>query len=134
MQQNDDGASPNDCFLTPEFDFNEWKKLHEKDPHAFEIERENLMNNFIESAPDAYKRRLKGMMFQINAIRSRSKTPLQACIDISGMMHSTVSDLYCYLDDLKYSLASSSAKPSFKIVSAKQNSKITSATILDFER
>jgi len=88
----------------PEFNFDEWLKLHSDDPVAFEEKRELWLDTVINSAPTKYQRRLHGLMFKINTIRQREKNPLQTCVKISDMMMDSLSDLGFFLGDLSYTL------------------------------
>ena len=56
-----------------DFDFNEWMELNKNDPEAFEKKRKELIDDVISSAPEKYQRRLKGISFQVDAIRARAK-------------------------------------------------------------
>lgn len=72
------------------FVFEDWQNLAEKDPEAFETERQRFLENVIASAPDHYRRRLERLQWRIDAERQRSSTPLSACLRISGMMMNAV--------------------------------------------
>ncbi len=79
----DDSFTKNECI---EFDFDEWMALNRRDPEAFEARRQALVEQVIETAPQAMQRRLRGLMFEIDAERAKAKTPLQACMNISSLM------------------------------------------------
>lgn len=69
-----------------EFDFEYWVALWESDPVAFEAERKAVLERLIASAPVRLQRRLRGILFEVDAIRSTSASPLKACIRISELM------------------------------------------------
>ncbi len=71
---------------TREIDFDRWASLAEHDPGAFERLREEAIDEFIESAPANMQQRLRGLQWQIDHVRGRSKTPMAACIRLSNMM------------------------------------------------
>ena len=68
-------------------DFNTLRQMAEQNPAALERLRLEKINNLIESAPEAYRHRLRGLQFQIDAQRRIAKNPLQSCLNISRMMH-----------------------------------------------
>lgn len=69
-----------------DFPFDEWASLATQDPRAFEDARSRVLQSLIESVPDAHRRRLEGLQWQIDRERERADNPLAACIKISGMM------------------------------------------------
>jgi len=68
-------------------DFNTLKQMAQQDPAGLEQLRLEKINELIEGAPEAYRSRLRGLQFQIDAQRRLSKNPVQACMNISRMMH-----------------------------------------------
>lgn len=74
----------NDRDLT--FDFDEWTALFKADPEAFNLRCSKWNKAIINSAPKNYRRRLNGLLFQINMERTRSKNALDSCIRLSAMM------------------------------------------------
>ncbi len=71
---------------TAEFDFERWTSLAEHDPEAFERQREEAIDEFIERAPAAMQQRLRGLQWQIDQVRGQSKSPMAGCIRLSHMM------------------------------------------------
>jgi hypothetical protein len=67
-------------------DFDEWLVLAKEDPDAFEQRRSRLIDSFIQDAPDHLHHRLRGLQFRIDMERRRARTPMGACVRISGMM------------------------------------------------
>jgi len=129
MQQDNDNVNSDNTnsdveLAIEDFDFIKWKELHENDPEAFEQKRKNLLESTIDSAPQEYQQRLKGIMFQVDAARNKSNNPLQSCIAISDMMHKTLSDLHYFLNDLNFTLANQDVT---------QESEKTTASILEFK-
>lgn len=67
--------------------FDELLRIAEESPEQLEVLRQELVEDAINNAPKSYERRLRGLQFQIDMERRRSKTPMAACIRISKMMH-----------------------------------------------
>lgn len=65
-------------------------ELSKSDPKAVEKIRKEAIDAIIRSAPEPYKRRLRGLQFQIDMEVRRSKSPLDSCIRVSAMMHKTL--------------------------------------------
>lgn len=65
-------------------------ELAKNDPEGLERVRQEACEALINDAPERLERRLRGLQFQIDMERRRSKTPLEACIRISEMMHDSV--------------------------------------------
>ena len=84
MGTNHDDSSTKNEYI--EFNFDEWMALNRRDPDAFEVQRQALVEQVIETAPQTMQRRLRGLMFEIDAERAKAKTPLQACMNISSLM------------------------------------------------
>lgn len=70
--------------------FDELARIAKDDPAKYEEIREQLVNDLIASAPDESQRRLRGLQFQVDMERRRSKTPMASCIAISKMMHDSL--------------------------------------------
>jgi len=71
-------------------DFNTLKQMAEQDPHGLEQLRQEKIQALIENAPESYRNRLRGLQFQIDAQRHLAKNPMQACLNISRMMHDSL--------------------------------------------
>jgi hypothetical protein len=76
-----------------EFPFDFWAKLAREDPGAFEEARKLMLDSLIEAAPARVRPRLKGIQWQIEHLRKRATTPLNACLKISDMMWTNVLDV-----------------------------------------
>ncbi len=72
------------------FIFEEWSRLADSDPEAFEKQREQIIAQAIATAPSTYRRRLEGLQWQIDIERERSSNPISACVRISKMMFNSV--------------------------------------------
>lgn len=94
----------------PEFDL--LAKLAKNNPEEFEKLRETLIEDVINSARTSSQRRLRGLQFQIDMARKKAKTPLAACICISGMMHESFAELRLHLNDPFGAISDSSQKTS----------------------
>ncbi len=66
--------------------FDEWASLAQTDPAAFEERRSCLIEDFIQNSPNHLQRRLRGLQFRVDMERRRARTPMGACVRISGMM------------------------------------------------
>jgi len=69
----------------PEFD--KLREMAQNDPEALERLRVELCDQLIQEAPEKYRRKLRGLQFRVDMERRRAKSPMAACIAISGMMH-----------------------------------------------
>ncbi len=73
------------------FDFDQWAELARTDPEGFETRRKALIDAVIEAAPEGRRQRLVGLQWRIDQVRRLSRTPLGACVRLSGMMWDAVS-------------------------------------------
>lgn len=70
-----------------EFDFDEWAKLAQDDPEAFEIQRRKVIDEVIQSAPEGRQRDvLVKIQWKLDAARMTAKNPLDACVKMYGAM------------------------------------------------
>jgi len=69
-----------------DFDFEEWATLARDDPAAFERRRREVVQAVIDSAPAHLHQRLEGLQFRLDLERSRSSTPLGACVRMNSLM------------------------------------------------
>ncbi|HAG96573.1 MAG: hypothetical protein CMK83_23720 [Pseudomonadales bacterium] len=69
----------------PEFD--KLREMAQRDPEQLERLRIELCDRLIQEAPEKYRRKLRGLQFRVDMERRRAKSPMAACIAISGMMH-----------------------------------------------
>jgi len=82
-------------------DFEDLKKLAEKDPQELDFLCHFYSQQLIDSAPEKYQNRLNGLLFQIEASRRTSKNPLHRCITLSKMMMKSYEELQLALTDVK---------------------------------
>ena len=75
---------------SPAFDFEEWALLARTDPEAFEAKRGAEIARLIDGAAPGVQSRLRGLQWQIDAQRSRAKSPLTACVQIFNQMWDSV--------------------------------------------
>lgn len=69
------------------FDFDEWKDLAASDPQRFEARRREVIEREILRTPRPQRqRRLRGLQWQIDAIRSRYKDPRVSSAKLFDMM------------------------------------------------
>ncbi len=75
----------------PEFD--KLREMAQNNPEQLEALRVQLCDRLIQDAPEQYRRKLRGLQFRIDMERRRAKSPMAACIAISGMMHDSFDKL-----------------------------------------
>ena len=73
-----------------EFNFDEWAKLAVEDPDTYENMRRKMIQEVLDKTSPKIKRRMQGLQWQIDQIRSTSPTPMASCLRISQMMWDTV--------------------------------------------
>ncbi len=78
--------------MLPSFD--ELMKLAQQDPEQLENLRQSCVDDIIDSAPDHFQRRLRGLQFQIDMEREKASNPVSSCIRISQMMHEGLANLH----------------------------------------
>ena len=71
---------------TEGFDFDYWMELAEKHPEEFERQRQQEIQDIIDSAPEYMKKRLNGLQWRIDAEIKRAKNPMDACIRVNRIM------------------------------------------------
>ena len=73
-----------------DFDFDRLAELAQQAPEDFETVRRRMIAQIIESAPEASRRRLTGLQWQVDMVRDRAGSPMGACVEISQMMWDSV--------------------------------------------
>ncbi len=111
----------------PSFDV--LKEMAQKDPEALERLRVQLCDQLIQDAPPAYRRKLRGLQFRVDMERRRAKSPMAACIAISGMMHDTFDKLRQALND-----AAGRSDGLYAVETVAQTSGESAAKVLPFRR
>lgn len=69
-----------------DLDFDHWLDLASRDLSAFEIQRRRMIEQVIAATTPAQQERLRKLQWRIDQERSRSDSPMGACIRISRMM------------------------------------------------
>lgn len=110
-------------YVLPEFD--QLREMAQHDPEGLERLRVQLCDQLIQSAPEAYRRKLRGLQFRVDMERRRAKTPMAACIAISGMMHDSFDRLRQVLNEAVSNAASTTGS---------QADAATAAKVLPFRR
>jgi len=72
--------------VNTEFDFDKWVKLAKENPDAYEEMRKKLIQEVIDRTSPEVRRRMEGLQWQIDQIRSTSTNPMSSCLKISQMM------------------------------------------------
>ncbi|MBI5922534.1 MAG: DUF3135 domain-containing protein [Betaproteobacteria bacterium] len=67
--------------------------LAHKDPNAFETLRRELVENFIDNAPEKYRARLNGLQFRVDCERRVSRSALGSTLRIYKLMWESFSNL-----------------------------------------
>jgi len=67
-------------------DFDELAELASTDPEQFEVLRAQLLEQCVQCAPPSMHRRLRGLVFELDAARQTAASPLASCLDASGRM------------------------------------------------
>ncbi len=76
--------------VNTEFNFDEWVRLAKENPEAYEDMREKMIRDVIDSTSPEIKRRMEGLQWKIDQIRSTSSNPMSSCLKISQMMWDNV--------------------------------------------
>lgn len=111
----------------PSFDV--LREMAQRDPEALERLRVQLCDQLIQDAPPAYRRKLRGLQFRVDMERRRAKSPMAACIAISGMMHDTFDKLRQALND-----AAGRSDGFYAVETVAQTSRESAAKVLPFRR
>lgn len=74
------------------FDFDEWSALARTDPEAFDLKRQEMIDDSIGHGVD--QRRLRGLQCRIDLERTRAHTPLKACLRLSSLMWDSFHELH----------------------------------------
>lgn len=69
-----------------EFDFDRWARLAKDDPEAYEDMRREMVQEILDNTSPEIKRRMQGLQWQIDQVRSTSANPMASCLKISQMM------------------------------------------------
>ena len=72
------------------FDFNTWKELAEKDPAAFEQQRQAVLESTINEASAGARQRLRGLQWRIDMERAQCSNPTLSFLKIYKQMWGAV--------------------------------------------
>ena len=111
----------------PEFD--KLREMAENSPEQLEELRRKLCDRLIQDAPERYRRKLRGLQFRVDMERRRAKSPMAACIAISGMMHDSFDRLRQTLNE-----ATGQANPLYTSSTARSEAAAEEAKVLPFRR
>ena len=81
----------------PEFD--KLREMAQHNPEELERLRVRLCDQLIQDAPERHRRKLRGLQFRVDMERRKAKSPMAACIAISGMMHDSFDHLRQVLNE-----------------------------------
>lgn len=85
----------------PEFDFDYWSQLARRDPSAFFAQRQQMIEDFIASAPIAHQQSLRSTQRLIDATRAEAGSPMQAVRMMMGMLADHLDALQGQFDQLR---------------------------------
>lgn len=108
----------------PEFD--KLREMAQNNPEQLERLRMELCDQLIQDAPEKYRRKLRGLQFRVDMERRRAKSPMAACIAISGMMHDSFDRLRQTLNE-----ATGNATPGYLNT---PSSEVEEGKVLPFRR
>lgn len=89
--------------------FEELMNLALHEPEKLEALRQSWVEETINSAPEPFQRRLRGLQFQIDMEREKASNPVSSCVRISQMMHEGLANLR---DVIKNDTPAQSEQPS----------------------
>lgn len=72
------------------FNFDEWMQLAQENPEKFEEKRKNAIEAVITGAHGTSQKRLEGLQWQIEQMRTSTDNPMAACMRISKLMWENV--------------------------------------------
>ncbi len=93
------------------FVFEAWAELAQRDPQAFEQQRQHYIDALIAEMPSAHRRRMECLQWRIDMERNRAATPLSACVRISRMMMDSVYGKEGLVDAIKGKVSYEVAAP-----------------------
>jgi len=73
-------------YANPPFDFDAWARLASDDPQAFEIRRNQAVDQLIRQAPSHKQQRLRCLQWKLDQIRRVAPTPLAASIRMNRLL------------------------------------------------
>ncbi len=82
------------------FSFDEWMQLAQDNPDAFEAKRLDAIQGVISCTEGYSQKRLEGLQWQIDQMRTSTESPMAACLNISKSMWENVQGEGGLLDTL----------------------------------
>jgi len=82
-----------------EFNFDDWAALARRDPEAFNLRRDQVVNEACERLGDRSATAISGICWRIDVERQRCSTPMQLCLKLTSLMWDRFYDLN---DELNY--------------------------------
>ena len=80
--------------------FSYWSTLYKESPERFDEERIKESMKIIDSAPKECRKRLEGLLWQINTRIKTAKNPYQSMIQLNTLMMDSLVDLQEALNKL----------------------------------
>lgn len=111
--------SPN----TIDFDFDQWMKLAERDPEAFEKKRRDITQAAIKQAPEKMHQRLEGLQWRIDSEIKLAVNPMDGCLKVYRMMMDSVYKPGGLLDALTMTDSVNKSDNSKNVIQLKSNLK-----------
>ena len=73
-----------------DFDFDQWMRLADEDPEAFDKKRQTLIQATINDAPQRMTQRLNRLQWRIDTEIKLAKNPMDGCLKVYRMMMDSV--------------------------------------------
>jgi len=117
------------------FDFNYWLKLAQHNPEAFEQERQQVVDKYIDNIKDAdVQTRMRCLQWKIDTERKLAKNPMDSATRIYDMMWESLSNNLEALQELSQELSDLLVDPKNLTTAPKQSTRKTyTATIIPFK-
>lgn len=100
-------------------DFDTLLEMAKHDPQALEQLRQDKSEQLIQQASEDSQRRLRGLLFQIDAQRNLHGCAMGACIKLSNMMQDTFARLPEVMQQLSVDISTETSSKSAKILEFK---------------
>lgn len=109
-------------------------QLARNDPAAYEALRCEVIEDFINHAPEKIKPRLRGLQWRIECVRRQSKTPLGCAVRINDLMWESFLSLNDHWQDLAHMAPLNEESRPLAVVGAVADEEKTeqSAQIIEF--
>lgn len=84
-QSSDDDGDQIFDIATGRMDFDRVRKMYKEDPQRLEAIQKRMVQELIDSAPEEYQRKLRGMQFRVDVERRLSHNPMQSYLKLSEL-------------------------------------------------